>query len=353
MLSGWNVFHAISAGDVSISRSFWGGLLAIAVITVAVGLGLLLSRQEIEQEEPVEPGDYRPALRIFGVFSGLLVLVVVARQLAVPDSYGLSGPFRLDAVQEAMERVPRHQGNSKCAECHDQEVALHDKDAHASVACESCHGPGWKHVESPEEVRLLIPQGKELCLSCHQLLSAKPGSFPQIDWKQHYAFVGVKDEGVECKSCHNPHEPLFMDRDLRQARLHPLIHRCRDCHIGRIDEAKPRPAKHPAIFECSYCHPRVVSDFAGRTHHLVRCTSCHLFIKESEFAGRIIRDSDPRFCLLCHRKADFRSDSAAPGIAWPDHLKEVGSGPADEGKRCVDCHRDRIHEPQGSQRNER
>jgi hypothetical protein len=86
-----------------------------------------------------------------------------------------------------------------------------------------------------------------------------------------------------------------------------------------------------------------VADFADRSHSDVRCTTCHLFFRESPFAGRIIRDADPRFCLLCHRNADFRSDDAPPGIDWPEHRQEMAERPEDANKRCIDCHRDAIH----------
>lgn len=134
-----------------------------------------------------------------------------------------------------------------------------------------------------------------------------------------------------------------MDRDLRSARLHPLIQRCRDCHTGRVSEEVPRPKEHPPIFECKYCHAPVVADFEERTHQEVRCATCHIFFRLSDFAGRILRDADPRFCLLCHKAADFRSDDAPPGIDWPDHLDDVAEDEADRKKRCIDCHRDKVH----------
>ena len=63
------------------------------------------------------------------------------------------------------------------------------------------------------------PEGREACLACHLLLPERPGDFPQVVPAEHYRFVGVADPGTHCTACHDPHEPLFMDRDLRQARL--------------------------------------------------------------------------------------------------------------------------------------
>jgi hypothetical protein len=291
--------------------------------------------------------DYHHAYRIFTIIAIAVGAALVVRTLLVPDSFGRHGHYRAEAMTEARAHELRHVTVTTCAECHDDVAELHAKDAHASVQCEVCHGPGRAHVDAGGDGPIRRPAGKQICLVCHELLLARPGEFAQIEVQKHYEFVGVGDPGTDCGACHDPHEPLYMDRDLRLARLHPLIHRCRDCHAGRTDRSLQRPAEHPAIFECDYCHGAVAADFQARPHSAMRCTDCHIFFRESEFAGRILRDADPRFCLLCHRETDFRSDDSAPGIAWPEHLDDV----ADDGereKRCIDCHQEAIHRLQGT-----
>jgi hypothetical protein len=317
-------------------------LVTAAVILVALGVNLLLTGRQATPGTAPPPTSYRHAWPVFFAVAVVLAGALVARALAVPASFGDVGYYRALAPIEARDFPQHHIGTDKCAECHDEEAKLHDKDAHAKVACETCHGPGDVHAEKSGDAPLRMPKTRDDCLVCHRLLDARPGAFPQVRWQDHYRFVGVKDESVQCIQCHSPHEPLYMDRDLRTARLHPLIHRCRDCHIGRTDETLIRPAQHPAIFECNYCHPAIVADAKTRAHKNVTCTTCHIFIRDSDFAGRIIRDADPRFCLLCHRQADFRSRTAAPGIDWPQHLTAVGKDEKSDA-RCIDCHQDRIH----------
>jgi hypothetical protein len=291
---------------------------------------------------PTRP-DYRHVVPLLLVVAFAVGGALFARARLVPPTFGTYGHYRAGALDDEKAIETRHAGLNACAECHDDIVAIHAKDAHASVQCQTCHGPGRKHVED-NDAPMPRPDTKEDCLVCHRQLEARPGSFPQVDWKKHYEFVGVADTNVACIRCHSGHEPLFMDRDLRQARLHPLVHDCGDCHIGRTDETLKRPPTHPQIFQCDYCHPSIASSFAKAKHQKIRCTTCHLFIKENAFSGRIVRDADPRFCLLCHRKADFKSASGPPTIDWPAHIEDVSSDPPDPKRSCVECHQDAIHD---------
>jgi flagellar biogenesis protein FliO len=342
---GLLIFEGSAGSDTVSGKALLVGLGVVAVLMIAIGLNLLLAIGQSVAGEPRPRASYRHSFRLFGIIGLLVVIAFVVRQLLVPPSFGQQGSYRGAAVEEARVHAPRHIDEAICGECHKKQAHLHGKDAHASVQCGTCHGPGWRHAKEPETEKVKIPDGKDECLVCHRRLDARPGWFPQIRVHEHFLLVGVKDESISCLSCHDPHEPLFMDRDKRSARLHPLVHRCRDCHTGRVSDYLPKPDRHPVIFECDYCHKETTESFASGAHHKIRCTTCHLFSKETAYAGRIIRDTDPRFCLLCHRDADFRSSSAPPGIDWPDHLEDVQSGPEDAEKLCVDCHRDRIHPP--------
>ncbi|MCE9616681.1 MAG: hypothetical protein K8T26_20595 [Lentisphaerae bacterium] len=300
-------------------------------------------RSPSEPPESGPPPDYRHAYPVFLIMGGLLVVALAVRAWLVPETFGEFGYYRGAALDEAKVRTSRYLGRQACAECHDDVAALHAKDAHGSVECETCHGPGSAHVEDAENV---LPRAdrQQDCLVCHRRLDARPGSFPQIDRDEHFRLVGVTNAATACVRCHSGHEPLFMNKDLRTARLHPLIHACGDCHLGRQDQTLKQPAGHPQIFQCSYCHADVSASAAKAEHHAIACTTCHLFIKENAFSGRIVRDTDPRFCLLCHGQADFRSQDGPPLITWPGHLADVSEETPDPTRACVDCHQDQIHD---------
>ncbi len=323
------------------------GLAVLTVLLVAIGTNLLLTARRLEAGEDVPASDYRHTIPVFAVLVGVVLVGVGLRGLAVPETFGQFGHFRGAAATEARVKTPRHLGKDACKKCHEKELTLHDKDMHAAVQCETCHGAGSAHVADPKKVHLVKPNTKQDCLVCHQAMAARPGRFPQIQWRDHFKFAGVDDEKIECVKCHSPHEPLFLDRDVRKARLHPMINRCRDCHVGRTDATLKQPDDHPPLFQCNYCHKEIAAKFAQLPHAKIDCTTCHIFQQVSDTAGRIVRDADPRFCLLCHGAADFRSKNGPPTIEWPAHRDEMGSGEEDATKRCVDCHQENYIHPVG------
>jgi hypothetical protein len=300
------------------------------------------SSQENKNESKVRP-DYRHAYPLAIIVVVMVTAALIVRACFVPETFGDFGHYRANSIDEEASRLPRHGGRAACTECHDDVAAIHAKDAHSTIECETCHGVGGAHIEDPD-VAMLRADAKADCLVCHRVLNARPGSFPQVEWQKHYQFVGVEDPDIACVRCHSGHEPLFMDRDLHKARLHPLVHDCGECHVGRSDRTMTKPEDHPTIFQCDSCHAALVTSFNQGSHTKLQCKTCHLFIKENAFSGRIVRNADPRFCLLCHRETDFKSVSGPPTIEWPSHLEDVTDGPEDTRRSCVSCHQDKIHD---------
>ena len=94
--------------------------------------------------------DYRHAIPVLVLVVIGVTAALIARTYFVPETFGELVFYRAAAIEEEKARQPRHVGRAVCAGCHDEIAAIHAKDAHASVECESFHGPAWKHVEKPE-----------------------------------------------------------------------------------------------------------------------------------------------------------------------------------------------------------
>ena len=292
------------------------------------------------------------------VFAALAAFVV-QRSLR-PTSFGELGNYRLEGLYEIEEKTPVHQGKEACGECHDDVFETHQKDIHYDVQCEDCHGPGDVHIayysddnKQASEEAAVMPKEYTLegCLFCHRRLNSRPKDFPQIDLEKHYAFLHVKDTGTRCIECHSPHEPIFLLTKVEDARIHPVIFECESCHLEKPESDHRQVPDHPAIFVCQDCHPKIVEDFNGREHSFLRCTACHLFHRESDAAGRIFKNGNRRFCLLCHEKKPFKSEEDLPQVVSEEHLTEMAEflekdakAVAEDPKACLECHLDYIHD---------
>ena len=277
----------------------------------------------------------------------LLAAGLAVRTILVPEDFGTDGYFRASAPEDEAAREPVHQGVEACGRCHADERTRHDKDVHVRVPCEDCHGPGAEHArarearEPPEKGYIFRELAQANCLACHRRLIARPALFPTVTVADHYALVGVRDPQTRCQECHDPHQPLFLDRPAFEARIHPLIHPCSDCHRDAQIERRPRPKGHVVTFQCGDCHADMVADASNKAHGSLDCRTCHQFHRDSEFSGRIYKNGNPRFCLMCHQDHPFKVRDRMPLLAsFEAHLDDVASSGEDRGKRCVDCHLD-------------
>jgi len=297
--------------------------------------------------------------RVFIILAGALVVGFAVQRLLQPRSFGQYGHYRGDSLVQLMARAPVHQGRAVCAECHEEIHAAHRKDVHFRVECEDCHGPGLNHVRyrrgedptiTPAAATMPREYTLEGCLFCHRKLAARPKSFAQIDPKEHYAFLHVNDERTRCIECHSPHEPLFLPESVSEARVHPVIFECEDCHGQRPEASYRSVPDHPTIFVCGDCHPSVVRDFEKHEHAFMRCTACHLYYPENEVSGRVFKNGTRGFCLLCHERKGFK-DATLPQIVSAEHIPEMApvmlrdaESLRDDPTACLQCHFDYIHD---------
>lgn len=133
---------------------------------------------------------------VIATFLGFTVLLT-AKFLLVPKTFGQFGHYRGAAVDEIRAKKPNHIGKAACLDCHDPVTAdfKHDR-----ISCETCHGPMSGHAaEQTEENSKTVFTDRE-CLRCHKQLAARPKFMRQVEPAVHFP-------KETCESCHSPHNP--------------------------------------------------------------------------------------------------------------------------------------------------
>lgn len=144
--------------------------------------------------------------RLATAFAIFIALFLVLRHFLVPDTFGKYGPYRAAAMDDYAMLPINYSGQQACFTCHQDIQDLKATDVHSDIHCETCHGPGQKHVVSKLAVDILKPSGREFCGNCHVLNAAKKkDAINQIDLNTH-------NIGKNCIECHNPHQPWEMKK---------------------------------------------------------------------------------------------------------------------------------------------
>lgn len=239
-------------------------------------------------------------------------------------------------------KLPRVRVKKHCKKCHAKILARQSQSAHAIVDCGACHTTRSDHWKDPKKNKPSRDGSQTACVRCHKKQPSRPAKSPHFAVAKHYRLVGVKDLALACTKCHDPHDPVPVNGDRRSVRVHPKMRVCRDCH-GVLDGMRGKPPKgHPKAFECRSCHQKRQAEFAKAKHAKLRCATCHFFAPAPASVRRTVRGTNHRLCLMCHRKAAYRSQKSAPAIAWRQHMREVEGKPL-PGKVCVQCHMESIH----------
>jgi predicted CXXCH cytochrome family protein len=169
-------------------------------------------------------------------------------------------------------------GNQACLDCHAEIVREFPASPHARVhfenaamagetGCESCHGPGSKHIASGGSAKFIINPANDpaSCFQCHLDIQA------EFNLPQHHPVI----EGhMSCVPCHDPHGgDIFKPHGgLAMARQNES---CAQCH---------REQTRPFVFE----------------HEALRegCTVCH--DPHGSINQKMLSESDPNLCQRCH-----------------------------------------------------
>ncbi len=135
------------------------------------------------------------------------------KSLLKPESFGVYGPYRADAIQEEAAIPIRHATNASCYSCHPYEAKIHKAGLHKTISCEFCHGPWADHVSGNKKVGTL-PVKKDgeittLCLRCHNTeIKARPHEvIKTVAMPEHLESQKVKLTH-NCNQCHHVHAPL-------------------------------------------------------------------------------------------------------------------------------------------------
>lgn len=135
------------------------------------------------------------------------------KKMLTPDSFGVYGPYRADAIAEAALVPIRHGTNMSCFKCHPYEAKIHKNGQHKTISCEFCHGTYADHVADGKKTQTLpVKKEKEittLCLRCHntEIKARKEEVIKTVAMPNH-----LKDQDVKlthnCNQCHHVHAPL-------------------------------------------------------------------------------------------------------------------------------------------------
>ncbi len=143
-------------------------------------------------------------IRLIIAFSIFISLFLILRSFLVPDTFGQYGHYRGASLADNAEAEIHYAGQQACLECHQDIEDLKITDVHSGLHCETCHGPGQKHVLSGEPADIFRQGTRELCGICHEKNTAKRKSaIFQIELSKH-------NTEKNCIECHNPHQPWKM-----------------------------------------------------------------------------------------------------------------------------------------------
>lgn len=227
--------------------------------------------------------------------------------------------------------------NTMCAECHSTNLkknylverdSFHTSYSSINVSCESCHGPGAKHVdwansgakEGPMYTILGNDQTSQMnmCAPCHaRRVKLTKNMIPNLNFEDQYMVQNISSDFYHLDG--QILEEDYVYGSFLQSKMHAQGIKCGDCHNVHSNELKMTGNKL-----CLQCH--VPANYDVPEHH---------FHKENTEASQ---------CINCHMTGryymgnDFRRDHSFR-IPRPDQSVDYGTPNA-----CNECHKDKSEE---------
>lgn len=196
-------------------------------------------------------------------------------------------------------------GNRACYDCHTNHSRVFASSAHARVhpdgfsrmpdqaGCESCHGPGSRHIAvGGGRGRFILNPGKDpkACLTCHIQTHA------EFNLPQHHP---VLEGRLSCVDCHDPHGRDIMKPAGLGLGMSRLNETCAQCHR---EQSRQHVYEHQALWE--------------------GCTACHT--PHGSVNAKLLTQRDNNLCLRCH--AQVAGTGGRPIIGKVDHSQFVNRG---------------------------
>jgi predicted CXXCH cytochrome family protein len=228
--------------------------------------------------------------RIRTVHSRILAVLGVAAGYCLL-SLLLNACSSVNGVVLAAPEIPgaRFVGNQACFECHSNYTRIFASSAHARIhlaesampgetGCESCHGPGSKHIAvGGGKGQFIVNPGKkpDACFQCHL------ETHSEFNLPQHHPVIEGR---MNCVQCHDPHGG-DISKPAGGLAMAQLNQSCAQCH---------REQTRPFVFE----------------HEAMRegCTTCHN--PHGSINRKLLTQADSSLCLRCHAQT---TQPGAPG----------------------------------------
>jgi len=232
-----------------------------------------------------------------------------------------------------MESIPgaTYVGTEACTSCHEKEAQYHNLATNGTMSvhanfefnvsdgggegeqqangCETCHGPGSKHVDNDGAPNFILKHSTKRCFSCHI------DKMAEFKLQHHHP---VPEGRMECGDCHQ-----FHGADVRATA---------GAMLKRNDET------------CFKCHKEMKGPFVFE-HEAMRdgCTSCHN--PHGAATEKLLIAGQTTVCLRCHWDVNTNGggDMGSPLVSHGNSANRAGgaAGKYDigRGEECIDHHR--------------